>query len=203
MMNSQLSPILHFTTDINQSIDIAYDYFSKNIGDRAHRPALFDKEVYIECAEIVNDRPVGFWHIISLEDKHNFSKIVPCVNDPSIDLCAQNCITKKNQIEIKYGTEVRCICLYRAVRLPWIIDLIKMANRDDPSVQVWLKPGGQKANDRLYLRYNHDGNDFVVIFTVQKSFYRLVSAFPVFYLREKEDMNKDYDTYHWSYFSKS
>lgn len=201
-MNSKLSPILQFPSDVNQSIDIAYDYFSKNIGDRAHRPTLFDKEVFIECSEMVDGRPIGFWHIVSLEDNHKFSKIVPCVNDPSIDLCAQNCITGENQVEIKYGTEIRYICLYRAMRLPWIIDVIKMANRDDPAVQVWLKPGGQKSNDRLYLRYNHDGNDFVVIFSVQNKFYRLISAFPVFYFREKQDMTKEYTAYRWSYFSK-
>lgn len=201
-MNSKLSPILQFPEDVNQSIDIAYDYFSKNIADRAHRPALFDKEVYIDCTEYIDDRPVGFWHIVSLEDKHRFSKIVPCVNDPSIDLCSQNCITGKRQVSIKHGVENRYLCLYRAARLPWIIDLIKMANRDDPAVQVWLKPGGQKSNDKLYLRYRHTGNDFVAIFTSQKRFYRLISAFPVFYLNEKHNMDKDYATYCWSYFPK-
>lgn len=201
-MNSNLSPILQLPADINQSIDIAYEYFLKNIADRAHRPALFDKEVYIECAEMIDDRPVGFWHIISLEDSHKFSKLVPCVNDPAIDLCDQNCISRKHQVTIKNGSEDRNLCLYRAARLPWIIDLIKMANRDDPAVQVWLKPGGQKTNDKLYLRYKHGGNDFVVIFTNQRKFYRLVSAFPVFYLKERNEMDKDYSIYRWSYFSK-
>ena len=151
---------------------------------------------------MIDDRPVGFWHIISLEDNHKFSKIVPCVNDPAIDICDQNCVSGKYQVAIKSGSENRNLCFYRAARLPWIIDLIKMANRDDPAVQVWLKPGGQKANDRLYLRYKHNGNDFIVIFTVQKKFYRLVSAFPVFYLKERNEMDKDYATYRWSYFSK-
>lgn len=201
-MNSNLSPILQLPADVNQGLDIAYEYFSEKIADRAHRPALFDKEVFIDCTEYIDDRPAGFWHIVSLEDKHKFSKIVPCVNDPAIDLCEQNCITGKNQVAIKHGVETRHICLYRAARLPWIIDVIKMANRDDPAVQVWFIPGGQKANDRLYLRYNHSGNDFVVIFTVQKKFYRLVSAFPVFYLNEKQSMSKDYSTYRWSYFPK-
>lgn len=201
-MNSNLSPILQLPADVNQALDIAYDYFAKNIGDRAHRPALFDREVLIDCTEFIENRPTGFWHIVSLEDKHRFSKIVPCVNDPSIDLCEQNCITGKEKIAIKQGVETRYICLYRAARLPWILDLIKMASRDDPAVQVWLKPGGSKANDKLYLRYNHGGNDFVVIFTIQKHGYRLISAFPVFYLNEKQNMNKEYTAYHWSYFSK-
>lgn len=201
-MNSNLSPILQFPADVQQSLDIAYDYFAKNIADRGHRPELFGKEIYIECSEDINDRPVGFWHIISLEDKHRFQKIVPCVNDPTIDICNQNCITGKNQIVVSYGAETRNICLYRASRLPWIIDLVKMANRDDPAVQVWLKSGGKKANDKLYLRYNHNGNDFLVIFSSQKKFYRLISAFPVFYLNEKSDLDNDYKMYRWSYFGK-
>ena len=201
-MNSNLSPILQFPADVNQSIDVAYDYFATNIADRAHRPSLFDKEVFIECSEKIEDCPVGFWHIISLENKHRFSKILPCTNDPAIDLCEQNCVTGKNQVTIGYGTEDRNICLYRAARLPWIIDLIKMANRDDPAVQVWLKPGGKKANDKLYLRYKHGGKDFVVIFSVQGKYYRLISAFPVFYLNEKQDLDNDYAAYRWSYFSK-
>lgn len=201
-MNSNLSPILKFTADINQSVDIAYQYFTENIADHTRRPALFDKEVFIECRENIANRPVGFWHIISLDDKHRFSKIVPCVNDPTIDLCNQNCVTGTLQVAIKHNTETRNLCLYRASRLPWIVDLIKMANRDDPAVKVWLKPGGKKASDKLYLRYNHSGIDYVVIFSAEKKFYRLISAFPVFYLKEKRNLNNDYNTYSWSYFSK-
>ena len=201
-MKSNLSPILQLPQDMSCGIDAAYEYFSNNIANRAKRPTLFDKEVYIECGEMIEDRPMGFWHIISLEDSHRFSKIVPCVNDPAINLCNRNCITQKRKVTIKFGTESRSICLYRAARLPWIIDLMKMANRDDPAVQVWVKPSGQKANKKLYLRYNHGGNDFVVIFAVQKNFYRLISAFPVFYLKEKEQFDDDYAENSWSYFLK-
>lgn len=199
-MKSNLSPILQLPRDMSGGIDAAYEYFSNNIANQAKKPTLFDKEVYIECGEMIENRPMGFWHIISLENKHRFTKIVPCVNDPAINLCNRNCITQEKQIAIKYGTETRSICLYRAARLPWIIDLIKMANRDDPAVQVWVKPSGQKANEKLYLRYNHGGNDFVVIFAVQKNFYRLISAFPVFYLNEKEQLDKDCAANPWSYF---
>lgn len=201
-MTNKLSPILQFPEDFEKSIDIAYDYFADNIGNRAHRPALFDKEVFVECSEKINERPVGFWHMISLEDKHRFSKLVPCVNDPSLDLCGQNCISGKRQVPIKYNTEMRNLCLYRACRLPWVIDIIKLANRDDPSVDIWLKPGGRNSSDKLYLRYNHDGNDYVVIFSAEKRFYRIISAFPVFYLNEKHAFKEDHASYRWSYFDK-
>ena len=51
-----------------------------------------------------------------------------------------------------------------------------------------------------YKRYNHHGADFVLIFSVEKRFYRLISAFPVFYTNEKENFDKDYRKYAWSYF---
>ena len=54
-MNSNLSPILQFPADVKQSMDIAYQYFAENIADRAHRPALFDKEVFVECSEKIDD----------------------------------------------------------------------------------------------------------------------------------------------------
>ena len=169
----------------------------------AHWPMLlFDKEVFVECGEWIDERPVGFWHMISLEDKHKFSKLVPCVNDPNLDLCGQNCISGKQQVPIKYNTETRNLCLYRACRLPWVIDIIKLANRDDPSVDIWLKPGGKNSCDKLYLRYNHEGNDYVVIFSAEKRFYRIISAYPVFYLSEKYAFKEDHKAYRWSYFNK-
>ena len=180
-------------------MDPAFEYFQENINERTHRPTLFDKMVYIEANEKIEDRPVGFWHIISLEEKHKF-KVLPCVNDPNIDLCDENCSSGQRKISIKYGTEDRNLCLLRASRLPWIVDIIKLASRNDKSVKVWKKPGG-KQSDKLYLRYNQCGCDYVVIFSVEKKFYRLISAFPVFYTSEKKDFSEEYTKYAWSYFA--
>ena len=41
---------------------------------------------------------------------------------------------------------------------------------------------------------------YVVIFSAEKHFYRLISAFPVFYNNQKSDFDKDAERYHWSYF---
>lgn len=59
---------LQLTGDIDTDIESAFHYFQENINDRTHRPALFDKEVFIEAHETILDRPVGFWHLISLEE---------------------------------------------------------------------------------------------------------------------------------------
>ncbi len=197
-MNDKLSPPLILTGDFDESLNIAFDFFNKALNDRNNRPTLFGKNIFIEAHELINAWPVGFWHIVSLEDKHHF-KVLPCSNDSNIDLCEQNCNDGIHQITIKYGAERRNICLLRASRMPWIVDIVKLADQKDPCVDVWFKPSNGKLSGKLYLRYRHSGADYVVIFSAEKKFYRLISAFPVFYVSEKSDFDKDYATYAWSY----
>jgi len=200
MMYGKLSQPMTFDGGFQESIDKAFLYFKENIGNREKRPVLFDKNIFIETREIIDERPVGFWHIISLEEKHNFKKLLPCNNDSAMNHCNQNCNKQNNVVVINYGAETRSICLYRTSRMHWIIEIIELANRNDHDVKVWLKPGDNHRNDKLYLRYNIDGADFVVIFSVEKRFYRLISAFPVFYLSEKETFDNEYSLYKWEYF---
>ena len=202
MMYGKLSPPLALSADFQESIDAAYEYFQNAINNRAKRPVLFDKEVFIEAREQIEGRPVGFWHAVSLEENHQFRDVLPCINDFSIYVCGQNCMSAHRQVRIKCETETRNLCLLRASRLPWIVDIIQLASRDDPSVQVWRKSSGSRASDKLYLRYNQDGADYVLIFSAEKRFYRLISAFPVFYTREKADFDRDYQSYAWSYFKR-
>ncbi|MFR1973677.1 MAG: hypothetical protein ACLS3F_03470 [Oscillospiraceae bacterium] len=81
-------------------------------------------------------------------------------------------------IVVKHGAETRNVCLLRASSLPWIIDIIKLAGKNDSSVNVWLKPGIGRQNGKLYLRYNHHGADFVLIFSVEERFYPFDLCFP-------------------------
>lgn len=198
-MYGKLSDPLTMTGNFEESLNSAYNYFSENIYDRNKRPILFGKSIFVEAHEIIEERPAGFWHIVSLEDKHHFNKVLPCTNDSSIAVCEQNCNTKQHMVSIQYGAEDRSICLYRASRIPWIVDIIQLANSGDSEVDIWLKPGNNKRSDKLYLRYNHDGADYIVIFSAEKRFYRIISAFPVFYVSEKADFDKDYAAYAWTY----
>ena len=199
-MYGVLSAPLTLSGDIDKDIEVAYEYFQQAINNRVKRPALFDREVFVEANEIIEGRPQGFWHAISLETNHHF-KVLPCTNDGNINLCGENCNNGHRQVAIKYGAEVRNICLLRASRLPWIVDIIKLASKKDPSVKVWRKSGG-KQSDKLYLRYNHDGADYVLIFSVEKHGYRLISAFPVFYTKQRAEFDKEAAEYAWSYFDK-
>jgi len=195
-MYKELTAPLSLSSSFEDSIKVAYEFFNSQINNKAKRPALFDKEIFIEASERINDWPVGFWHIISLEETHKF-KVLPCNNDITMEHCNENCETKSYQVCIKCQTETRNICLLRASRLPWILDIIKLANQGDSSIIVWRKPNG-----KLYLRYNHYGNDYVLIFSDNKKFYRLISAFPVFYTKERKELDRDSQEFRWSYFSK-
>lgn len=190
MSLSDLSPILKMDEDFNKSIEIAHRYFDENLNNRLNRPSLFEKDIYIEAKEIIDEKPQGFWHIISLDEKHTYTKVLPCINDENISKCNENCNTKKHQITIKYGTETRNICLLRASRIPWIIDLINLANKNSPDIISWKKQNNH--NKKLYIRYKKGSVDFVVIFSEEKHYYRIISAYPVFEQKEKEELNNDY-----------
>lgn len=198
-MYGKLSSPLTLSSDYSSSLAIAYSFFEQNIAPPENRPLLFGKRVFIEAREQIDNRPSGFWHIVSLERNHRFTKILPCNNDAAITTCMENCNHPTHAISLKSGTETRNICLYRASRIPWIIDIITLANSGDSDIQMWLKPGGQYASNKLYLRYNKSGADYVLIFSAEKKYYRLISAFPVFYLSEKATFDKDAAQYMWKY----
>ena len=193
---AKLSDTLELTDNFDESIEMAYKYFAEKINNKEKRPVLFDKEVFVEAGEWPAGKPVGFWHIVSLEETHKF-KVLPCVNDIASELCDENCEKKYHRINIKYDTETRELCLLRASRLPWILDLFRLANRDDPSVTVWIKP-----DKKVYLRYNHYGIDYVIILSETKHYYRIITAFPVFYTKDKKGFAKDSMEFSWSYFRK-
>ena len=197
-MYGALSSPLKLTGNFEEDVNTSYEYFQKTLNDRTNRPTLYGKWIFIEARETIDNRPQGFWHIISIQNSHNAFKVFPCTNDENIDLCAQNCVKSHHSITIS-GCEVRNICLLRASRLPWLIDIIELANKNDPSICVWLKKGNRKRNDKLYLRYHHFGVDYVVIFSIEKRFYRLLSAFPVFYANVKATFDKEANQYRWSY----
>ena len=149
-MYGALSNPLVLPDDFEKAIGEAFKYFQENINNSQKRPTLFDKSIFIEANEIIDDKPQGFWHIISLETKHQF-KVLPCVNDCTIDICNQNCINGQRKVKIKHGTEERNICLLRASRLPWVVDIINLANKDNSQIKMWLKENKNYNNQKLYI----------------------------------------------------
>ena len=69
------------------------------------------------------------------------------------------------------------------------MDIINLANEQDSRIKVWEK------DRKLHLRYDYGDIDYVLIFSSKKNIYKLISAFPVFYINKKETFDKDYNDY--------
>ena len=86
---------------------------------------------------------------------------------------------------------VRAKCLYRALRVGWIKEVIELYNENDVRVKYWEKINSKKKK-RLYLRYQEEELDYLIVLE-KKSEKRvqLITAYPVFFVSAK----KDYQNY--------
>ena len=58
---------------------------------------------------------------------------------------------------------VRAKCLYRALRVGWIKEVIELYNENDVRVKYWEKINSKKKK-RLYLRYQEEEVDYLIVF---------------------------------------
>jgi hypothetical protein len=164
----------------------------KNTIARKDRPKLGDKEIFVPLVWIETKAEI-FWHSSSIEPKSRLD-IKPCNNDISSSLCDGNCITSKDMVIMKNGEE-RAKCIFRAVRIGWIREMIEMYNSGDHRVFYWEKVNSDKRN-RLYLRYIEDEIDYMVVFEEKsEKRVRLITAYPVFFISAKRDYDKDFQNY--------
>lgn len=189
MCCDKISPLIDIKNCNNTEdiIDYIYEYFKENIMGKEKRPKLFNKSIFIDFNNWINYKAEMFWHIVSLNDNEKFN-ILPCNNDISSIYKKDNCINHKYRIEMSNGS-VRSICLYRAIRISWFIDIINLANSKDKSIKSWVK------DKNLYLRFQHQSIDYAIVFQIQKNMYRLLSMFPVFYINKKQEFDNDYNKY--------
>ncbi|URZ02727.1 hypothetical protein [Clostridium felsineum] len=189
MYSEKLSPVIDIKECCNTEdiLEVTYNNFQNNIMDKKKRPNLFNKFIFIDFKYWIENKAEIYWHIISLGINEKFN-VFPCNNDISSVYKKDNCINQEYQVTLANGS-VRNICLYRAIRINWLIDIIHLANKNDESIKYWVKSG------KLYLRFQHRGVDYAVVFQIQEDKYRLVSAFPVFYINKKQVFDKDYSDY--------
>lgn len=190
MENSGLSPLINIDNcnDIDDIINVTYNEFKKFYMDRDIRPnSLFGKKLIIEFANWKEYKADSYWHLISLDEKEYFN-VFPCGNKLSDHICLGNCIYKKRQI-VRYNGAIRNICVYRALRIKWVLDIIRLADQNSNKIKKWEK------NNNLYLRYKNNKIDYVVILASKRQTYKLISAFPVFYINKKQEFDNDFKFY--------
>ena len=84
----------------------------------------------------------------------------------------------------------------RAVRVNWIRSVLEMYNNDDSRVKYWEKVHSTNKRKRIYLRYQEEEIDFLVILEdISDKRVRFITAYPIFFLSAKRDYEKDYQTY--------
>ena len=52
-----------------------------------------------------------------------------------------------------------------------------------------------EKDNKFHVRFQHQDVDYVVIFSINKGRYQLISAFPVFYIKKKKAIDKAYQEY--------
>lgn len=196
-MVKNLSPIIDIReiNNMEDLIDLCYDKHFKMRHMKEERPNLYGKKVIIPFTNPKEYKFEIFWHLISLDESEHFN-VFPCGNDLYDTICKENCFTANRTISFKkkdkYGNEedkIRRICPFRAMRINWVLDIIHLANSEDKRVKVWTE------DSKIHLRYKYEEVDFIVILVEKQTSYRLITAFPVFYINKKKDFDKAYKNF--------
>lgn len=177
----------------NEILDLCYTVFSNEI---RRLPNLFGRKVIINGLNKKTKDGISeaFLHMISFAKSHNF-KILPCINDYDYqDICDKNCLNCHYQVTLTFGSEKeRNLCIYRAIRIRWVVELIKLANSNNQNIQMWVK------NEKMHLRYKNNSIDYIAIFVEAKikgkKVYKLISNFPVIYTSNSYKYDREYKKY--------
>ncbi|TMN20810.1 hypothetical protein [Lentibacillus cibarius] len=164
------------------------------------RNKLFGNYIYVDCNKWIYHKNELFWHLISLHENEKFN-ILPCNNCSSGTFCpAVNCLNSNESVELTNGQK-RNICLYRGVRLPWVNEILNLANKDDENIMLWKEDiEGKRLNKKIYIRFKHQGADYTLVLEeryrkgVLRDYY-LITAFPTFYVNKKYTFDKKYQEY--------
>lgn len=190
-MNKLMPIAIDKTKELSEMFNECHRRFKETIAAK-ERPLLRDKEIYVPLKWVESKAEI-FWHSASIEQKPRLD-IKPCTNDLSSAFCLENCISGAELITMGNG-DVRAKCLYRALRVSWIREVIELYNANDTRVKYWEKVNSKKRN-RLYLRYQEEELDYLIVFE-DKSEKRvqLITAYPVFFISAKQSYEKDYQNY--------
>lgn len=169
-----------------------YENLQRNFFNGERRPLLKGRKIKINLQYKIGNCYEVFWHIagFSEEDLGKDSlPFRPCVNSPSTVRCEGNCINRFVWKELS-SKERRYTCLYRASFCGLIPKVVSMANGNDPHVTYWEKEKDHKT--RIYLRYQSGIIDYLVVFEAKSgNSVFFVTAFPIFFEREKMQCARD------------
>jgi ribosomal protein L44E len=168
------------------------------------RPYYNGKFIFFDMNKVFRGQilhfPERFMHICSIEDKDTYN-IFPCNNDLSYTLCNNKC-NISHALE-EFQKIDRNECLYRASRIHWIPEIIRLANQKDKNIKTWTKPERDKKGNLVkkhYIRYEEESVDYLIILKEEwrsgsLSHYKFNTAFPVFLKGNKRQYERDFKKY--------
>lgn len=162
---------------------------------------LFDKIINFSKKEIEN-YSIDFWHMSSLENKDlkrktnsdNYYNIKPCNNTTYSNKCS-NCIEHNFSINIRNKSRDKCV--YRMSSLELFRIVIDKANNMDEGIKIWKVEEYSSRRTKeinLKIRYQKGEFDYLIILNEKQEEFFFITAYPVFEHREKNDLNKDYNS---------
>lgn len=198
-------PLLLKGSNNFQLINHAKKIFEEIFIKQKSRPNLDGVFIFFDINAIVNSKtlslPERFMHICSIIDKHNYTAF-PCQNDITYSQCFNKCSITKALTDFQFIQ--RTECLFRASRIHWIPEIIRLANSNHNCIKSWATSersrNGKSIIKKRYIRYEEESVDYVIILQeVWKyktfSHYKFITAFPVFLKRNKIQFEQEYTTY--------
>ncbi|MCM3711051.1 hypothetical protein [Sporosarcina luteola] len=198
------APLSMQENSLEKNLSYTYGIFNSIFIHQAYRPEFEGKTIYFEVSKTVNGitypYPEKLMHIVSLEEKREHT-ILPCNNDVASISCSNQCEFAK--AHILFVPLQRNECLYRMARIHWIPEIIDLANKKDPRVDVWVEKKKNKHNkfvEKTYIRFREGIIDYLIILAHRKrrgvlTNYIFDSAFPVFLNRSKKQYSQKYESY--------
>lgn len=204
---NMLVNLLDDTTNMSLHFKKLKEIFFDEFGTKrtTPRPKFRGKNVYVDLKEKTPfGTPKVFIHLLGFDKKDiNFSErsVLACTNDPISLRCNENCIHKTHKyMECQYedgGKKEKYLCLYRGVRIPWINQIIDLANRRSSYVRVFEEYREAKGKEitEVHLYYVEGIIHYDVILKKQGNQYILKTAFPVLHSRKKKDLERKYQEF--------
>lgn len=181
----------------------SYMIMSENLIDRQKRPTLLGKFIYIDERKLYDNKENGFWHSSSMGLDDTKFESDPCTNDVTKIYCKYRCNCNHEDNFLK--DEDRVPCLYRADRIPWLLNILKLVNEEKKdNIKVWTYFDNKKKEKHLKVRYENDklDVDYILIFRISYnkdmsgiSSYRLVTSYPVVLKSYKDRFDREYSNY--------
>lgn len=125
-MKQKLTPIaFDKTMELSAIFDICHNRFKETIATK-DRPLLQGKEIYVPLKWIESKAEIFCILLARTESK---LVIKPCIRTFCLHF-VDNCILGTDLITMNNG-DVRAKCLYRALRVGWIKEIIELYNEND------------------------------------------------------------------------